>query len=90
MATITESDWRQLLDEALAGIKGIGKTVLAKVLDEYAPRLAAATTPEELDDLRVNIQAEGLVAGIKAEAQVRKVIQQVLVLGIGIAQKALL
>lgn len=90
MATITESDWRALLNDALDGIKGIGRATLEKVLDEYAPRLSAASSVEELDDLRVNIEAEGLIAGIRAEAQARKIIGQVLLLAIGIAQKALL
>ena len=90
MATITESDWRQLLEETLDGMKGVGKATLAKVLDEYAPRLAAATSAEELDDLRVNIQTEGLITGIKAEAAARELIQRILLLAIGISTKVLL
>ena len=90
MASINEDDWRQLLNEALAGLKGIGRAAVSKVLDEYAPRFAAATSAEELDDLRVNLEADGLVAGIKAEAAGRKLIQRVLVLALGVASKALI
>lgn len=88
MALINEDEWRQVLTDALDGIKGLGKASLQNVVDEYAPRLAAASSAEELDDLRVNLEAEGLIVGIKAETQAAKLVRRILSLAAAIAVKA--
>lgn len=93
MAKISEDAWRNLLRDTLQDLKGLGRTSLDRLLDEYAPRLAglsaaesSAAAAEEFEDIKVNLRAAGRVAGIRGETIAVKTIKRVLLLAAGLAR----
>jgi D-arabinose 1-dehydrogenase-like Zn-dependent alcohol dehydrogenase len=92
----TEQDFRELLDSALTGIKGLGRSAIDIAKNQYAPvlaQIAAAGTVEEaqadFDDLMVNVEAAAEVLGIEAETQGVDFIQRAVKLAAGAALAAL-
>lgn len=69
---VSESDFKQVLVEALSELKSISQDAVQQLANEYAPRLASLITSDdpagERDDILVNAKLAYEILGVKAES----------------------
>lgn len=92
--TVTESDFKAVLSEALSGLKGIGQDAVQQIANEYAPRLAALAVSDdpagERDDIMVNMRLAGDILGVQAESVAGQAVVSVLKVATNVALKFVL
>lgn len=90
-ANLTAEDFKPILTEALAGLKGVSQDAIQLVAERWALRIAGLVASDdptaERDDIMVNMGIELATLGIKAESVAGNAIAAVIQVALNVALK---